>query len=852
MRKTHTLRSVLIGSLMASAASVPAYAQIEEIIITAEKREASLQDTAISISAFDDELMDDIGIDGAGDIANYTPGMTYSGSPNRIYVRGVGRQTNELGSEPGVAIYRDGIYTNEAAAVSASSFVIDRIEVLRGPQGTLYGRNAIGGAAAVHSKRPTDEFEGSARATVGNNNYTSVGLMLRGPLRDNFRVLAAYANYEGGAYMKNMSGDDMNGAGDFATEVQFDWDISDRLNWWGRFEYYETDTTATAGITFDDYNKTMPVAVTANCAWYGTGWDAAATAIPGEVAFPGCDFDLNDLQQLAPNSQYGLTEDRPQLTDEYLVDLDNAGYRYTVGHRFTSHVSYDTEKWQFKYIAGMNTYDWSYNSDYDGTSRADLRYDEDIEQNESYSQHELQAISDLGGSIEFIFGAFYWQTENEQPYTLRSPTNDVLKTPYHWGYTGLGLAIDGFPVGSTNMFDADPNPDGIFYHQNAMLKNESIAVYGQADFFVNEQIHIAAGLRYSKDEKEGTEQQYMVFDGQGTYAGGVYSQFNPTNWALTAGGVQPARMAIDVNGGLISRDLSEEWDAMTWSLGIDYRPDDDTMYWAKGSTGFKAGGFKMGSFSAEPYVGEETLIAYEAGIKKTINDVFQINASAYLYDYQDQQVPVTAVINGVNHTLFLNAEDSEQFGFEADAQWYINENWTLMSTYTYMDATIGDMGEDVVDGGDVCTVTDQPTIDAWDIQALIDACGPMDGVAWNLAGNSLVKSPKNKFTLNSLHTWGVGDDGEMTFVVSYVHMDDQFASIFNRADTTIPSFDRLDFRLIYERPDDGVRITGYVRNATDELIVENMGRSAWRWNNAHWASSIQPPRSYGITVDIDF
>lgn len=147
-------RSLIAGALLASTSGT-ALAALDEIVITAEKREANLQTTAIAVSAFDAATMEDFGIAGAQDIANFTPGMSFSSQ--RIAIRGIGRLTQELGTEPGVATYQDGMYTAATTAVGAPAFLVDRIEVLRGPQGTLYGRNSIGGAANVISKnRPTN------------------------------------------------------------------------------------------------------------------------------------------------------------------------------------------------------------------------------------------------------------------------------------------------------------------------------------------------------------------------------------------------------------------------------------------------------------------------------------------------------------------------------------------------------------------------------------------------------------------------------------------------------------------------------------------------------------------------
>ena len=170
---------------------VPEGFMIEEILVTAEKREASIQDVPIAISAFGRDMRDRLGIISNADLANHTPSTTFNTNPNRVFIRGVGRVENSLGTEPGVAVYRDGIYAQEVGQLPESTFFTDHIEVLRGPQGTLYGRNAVGGAVNVVSKRPTDEFSGEVRAGAYSDSGYQLGLALAGPINDRFRYRVA-------------------------------------------------------------------------------------------------------------------------------------------------------------------------------------------------------------------------------------------------------------------------------------------------------------------------------------------------------------------------------------------------------------------------------------------------------------------------------------------------------------------------------------------------------------------------------------------------------------------------------------------------------------------------------------
>ena len=192
------------GAVFGLLATTNAYAQptgsaraaatntIEELVVTAEKREQSLQDVPVAISAFTDQKREIIGINSIQDMTNFTPGLVYSSSTDRISLRGVGRLTNVLTGDAAVANYNDGVYETFAVQAGRSTLFLDRVEILRGPQGTLYGRNAIGGAINEISKRPTEEWFGEMRASYANFDHATIEGAISGPITDKiqFRLAA--------------------------------------------------------------------------------------------------------------------------------------------------------------------------------------------------------------------------------------------------------------------------------------------------------------------------------------------------------------------------------------------------------------------------------------------------------------------------------------------------------------------------------------------------------------------------------------------------------------------------------------------------------------------------------------
>lgn len=756
---------------------------LEEIVVTAEKREASLQDTPISISAFSEEMRDSLGITTAADVANHTPSMTYNGNPNRIFIRGVGRVDNSLGSEPGVAIYKDGIYTNESTALSESTFFTDRVEVLRGPQGTLYGRNAIGGAVAVHSKKPTEDFEGAVRVSGYSFDGVKLGVSHSGPISDKIRYRIAAESDKNDGFIENKSGADQNGQDFKRWEVQFDIDLTENLNLWVLYEDEKYDSSQIGAVMASPYNTVSPAG------------------------------------ELVPNAQLGHTVSNPTVNDIHEVDWDEGGHNKQDGDRVTAHLTYNFDNMQLKYIYGHKDYEWSYLGDYDKTSRSDLQYFSHLGQDERYEQHEIQLISDLGGDVEFIFGLFQWESENYQPLALTAPGNPVLQNPV------MLVPVDPLdPLGSQMVLDAAANPDAIFYEQSGDLKTKSRAAYGQIDYNPTEQWHFSLGLRYSKDEKEAEEYQRIIADGQGLY--GFLLGIDPgTIWANAGGPL--AHMAVDFTYGGLTAEHKDEWSSTDWSFGADYSFDDNTMAYAKVGTGYKAGGYRLGSIQENPAVDPESVLAWEFGLKKQFERAI-INTSVYYYDYEDMQVPVNALIagGGLGTKEFVNAKEAKQWGLEIDAQWAVTDALTLYSTYTYMDTEIKTMGFDVGDETD-------PSY-----------------VANDLSGNELIKSPPHKFTLMADYTWGLSS-GDLKLVTSYVYTDSQYSTIFNDKATEVDSSERTDIRLTYFDNQHDLRISAFVTNVFDEELIESVERSSVAENNQLTVAT-QPPRMFGVELNYGF
>ena len=224
-----TLLAVTLVTPVATLNAAPAR-QIEEVVVTAERKESSVQDTSISITAFTSETLEDFGVRNQSDLQNMIPATTIQ--PYDSTVRGVGRNFRNLGGDPGVATYMNGVYSEDLyTATIGSLWDIERIEVLRGPQGTLYGRNAVGGAINFLYKKPSDVFEASAKAIAGSYGTRDIYGVVSGPIVQdvlNARLTASSREHDGWVEEKGI-GSDLDSGDEQNIALQLEWMINDSM-----------------------------------------------------------------------------------------------------------------------------------------------------------------------------------------------------------------------------------------------------------------------------------------------------------------------------------------------------------------------------------------------------------------------------------------------------------------------------------------------------------------------------------------------------------------------------------------------------------------------------------------------
>ena len=754
--------NLLYSATLAAVFSLPALAQeagmLEEVVVTAQKRTEDLQDTAIAITAISASAMDDLNISNSEDYEAIVPSLSVRTSPNRLFLRGIGRVTNSLGTEPGVAIYLDQIYTSEIGVLGrASSLTTQQIDILRGPQGTLFGRNATGGAVSVTSKRPTQEFEHEVRATAGNYSEFNWGGASSGPITDTlgYRVYAYGDSHDG--YVKNRGGKDIFDEDQEGWGAQLSWDATDKLNVWLSWATDRTDNVR-SGVNFGGYLIT-----------------------PYRP-------DLKTQDGFLFSEQYQWDRENPAVRDRYKVDQnDELRTKDYNNNKYITHVTWDLSDVTVKYIGGYFEGDYSAkNGDLGATSNPDVRVVEGAAQNsESYS-HELQLISATDGPLQWVTGVYYYHQNVEQPYTISSLEADYLQNTIPEDDLFNPAAIQ------PNRNPAAPEQ----YWQNGDLDVDSYAVYADGNYSFNEQWKLTLGIRYSYDEKEGNEAQYVVADPYAAPGADVL----PPIWA-SLGFPENCCGLLITDPEVANRKLDDDWDNYSGRVVLDYMHSDDQMVYASISSGYKAGGFRLGSLQENPSFDPEEVISYEIGYKATYADVLRVNAAAYFYDYQDMQVLVDA-LNDVNLPVpeIVNADEAEVKGFEVEATWLATDALTLMANYSYTDGEYTKF---------CCAV---------------DTIGDPDGGEQDLSGNPLTQAPKNKVFTNASYAWNLDSMGELILSGSYSWVDSRQYDVFDTAATQADSYYRVDASLTWFSSSQDIRVILAGKNLTEEETWVSLNR----------------------------
>jgi iron complex outermembrane receptor protein len=511
------LRGVVAASLSCTCAVASAAQTIEEIIVTAQKREQLAQDVGISISAFSAEQIRTLNFSNSEDVARHTPGLqstSFAGDPTVMLfaIRGVGQNDFADHHEGPTAIYVDGAYVSALGALGFHMFDLERVEVLRGPQGTLFGRNATGGLVQYISAKPSDEFEGFVDLTLGEYDQRRFEGAVSGPLSDNVRVRLSVASNKHDGWLENRIGSDVHAADNIATRLQFDFDITPELSAFVKLHWAEDDDVEGGGFEqrasipgIDGLGEFLPANVNADFFGLGScpGCDPLGYRDDDDDVWAG-EFDTpDDFNREAYGGTLTLNWIRNGLTFTSITDL------------------YDIEK--------------TYGEDSDGSPNPLLRYGT-FQDTQQFSE-ELR-LSGLRRNLTWTTGFYYLDIEGDY--------SNVLDVPL-------------FFAEQTNTYAFDTT---------------SWAVFGQMEYDLSTEWRAIAGLRWTEDERDyefnpvcagvgcvgffvfpglgavGDLGSYIDDDDDGDWAGKVQLEWRPNTEVMVFGGVTRGNKAGGFNAPL--------------------------------------------------------------------------------------------------------------------------------------------------------------------------------------------------------------------------------------------------------------------------------------------------------------
>ncbi len=880
---------------------------IGELVVTAEKREQNLQTVPIAISAYTAAKRQLIGIDSIQDMTNFTPGLEYNSSTDRISLRGVGRQTNVLSADASVANYSDGIYETFAVGAGASTLFLDRVEILRGPQGTLYGRNAIGGAINIISRHPTTSPYAEVRGTYTNYDHYTLEAAVSGPITDNIQArLAGNFDKQSKGWIHNVVPGVADEGGiiqEFYLEGQVQWKITDKLDFWAKVGFNQWENGAggpgstSEGWTPFDYEVSE----------FG---NAATQLNPGY----GCNSNTTHVVNLSPLGCVNPAKNSPWVEARAIPYKVSLPYAYTIASHLTYHLPFA----DLKYVTGGVNYHYILTGPSGGNLNqgyiapitqytlpggAVINPQENFRYQElnAFWSHELNLISTTPGPFQWVLGGYYYRQHYQQPVYTENASEPKWNGPF--GAPGFFCAKTGgvcAPQTDFRRFDNRPS-----------VTNESYAVFGQFDWKLLDTLKFTGGLRYSHDEKYGSESvRILCLQVNACYAkpeftnaipGGVPavdltqlgtvvdSGFDGPGGTLQLPAGVTGPTTYDPATGFATRRYDASWQAVTGTAGIEWTPDSDTLLYAKYSRGYKSGGYNIGIFtvlSFFPKTDAEHVDSFEVGYKKTFFHTLTADVAAFYYNYSNLQIPITIVgtAGGLTQaaTAFYNVPSAVSRGVELEANWQASRNLAFLFNYSYLDAysasgAIVDVADPDAIAPGAKPLPNLPgtpwTADAFTGGTAASCAAPgSTGVGCqkfqSIAGNRLPNAPRNKIAINANYTFHF-EAGTLNASASYIWRDTQQGALFTRAYNTSPSWDQYDARITWTAASGRYKVIFFGKNIFNTIgydagaygtrvigTVNNnpfLGQASTTLNQGIGSTySVTPPRTYGVEVDYKF
>ena len=846
---------ITLATLFALNQAVAQISNIEEIIITSQKREQSLQDVPVSVAVIQPELIERAQITDILDLQTSVSSLRVTqlqqSSATNILIRGFGNGANNVGIEGSVGIFIDGVYRNRTVSNILDFPDVERIEISRGPQSTLYGKNTSVGAISIITKEPEFEFGGTGEMTYGNYNQYIAKTSITGPIGSGenvaFRISGSYNNRDG-YYKNNVLNTDINDRNRWATRGQLLVNASENL----RFKL------------IGEYNKIDEVCCGASSIFNGPATQAIpliGRAITPDLFSGGAEKDA----RVANNNRDPVQE------------LESKGA--------SLHIDYDAGFMDFASITSWRKQSEFANTDVDFTGGDFFTQIRDIEF-KTFTQEVRFTSKGDDNTFDWLFGAFYMKDDADPCCrTIAWGQDTRLYADLITGnaITGLEQAL-GFPAGT--FF-----PPGPAAFDNWSLKNDAWSFYGQIDFNISDRLTLTAGAAYLDDEKEAASniivpdafsQLDLVQIGGGLIAQGAVIQSyaalgvdatNPaaiaaleairpgTLAAITAGAqafgaanannpalnpllaLQPLQPFRPQNIPTTNVPNANETgiltgDETTFNIRLKYDVSDNFNVYAAYATGWKAGAWNVSYDSTPPDLNgigrtalpEETSVI-ELGFKYSGDRGF-LNVAFFDQNVKNFQ---ENLFTGSAFQL-SNAEKETHKGVEFEALFLPFEELALSANLTYLDAKY----------------TSYPNAPCEDFDVV--NCGNRE-LFRDLSGTKVAAVHPLSYSVSGTYTSGITPDIEGFVRVEYFHesktlLNTNVPEVFRGKDVGTRSVNQVNASLGLDFISGSMQAVAWVRNATDDSYYVSAFPTVLQ--NGSFSGYVNAPRTFGFTLRKQF
>jgi iron complex outermembrane recepter protein len=771
---------------------------LAEIVVTAQKRSQNLQDVSATVQAVSGEDLAKNGINDVSRLEQLSPGLVFAkgGNDTKIALRGANSNSTFADNTSIVGFFVDGVFKPRASQQSRAFFDVQRLEVLRGPQGTLYGRNTLGGAINIYTNAPDTSkpgLSGSIDMRYSRFNDLRNELVVNAGISDNFAARFALLTDNSDGWVKNLIGPNLGVAKTLSFRASALWKASDNVDFTLRFTRIAENGNPAGMFAINGACRTVttngltdPFGPVLDCQnpRRGSGGTPRFDLIDGT---PG----LSNLDKRTVIRDY-VHDDRLRETN---ITLEG---------------NFDLGAVALKSISSFTDYTSLLGNDSDYSANAHGR--EWVEEdNKSYSQ-ELQLISKWGGPLELTAGAYASYDKLHFAYSsLRHTVDNLAGRPTATSTNGVVLPVltGTFIVSPANSINSVSN-------NTQFIDSRYLGIFGEAKFSITNALRVIGGIRYNNERKHAV-------NGNAAYVGSLTPNVAPDDPRVV--------FPYDPATATAKSDVTATFENVTWRVGAEFDINPDVLLYATASTGFLSGVMNQNGTVTQPQKSR----SYELGLKSRFWDRrAELNISLYDVSYSELattfQIPNPANV-GSFLTLSSNGGVLKARGAEVSLALLPVDPWKISIGASYLDAKYASFGANLPGGFQV-----------------INGAVPASRFI-NLSGERPPYTPKFTFSISTAYDFDIGV-GTLTPQVQLRYSDSYFAHGGLPYDLSgfQPSFTQTDVRLSLLSSDKRWTLEVYAENLEDEMLNQRTQTGGDGLQQANYGL----PRNYGARVKIRF